>query len=135
MGAGFPVVDVKATLFDGSYHDVDSSVLAFQIAARGAFNEGISKAGPQLLEPVMKVEVVCPEECMGDVIGDLNSRRGMVGELNEKPGGMREVNASVPLSHVQLRVQAPERNEGPRELHNGAGQVRCGAPQHRQGDL
>ena len=98
--AGFPVVDVKATLFDGSYHDVDSSVLAFQIAARGAFNEGISKAGPQLLEPVMKVEVVCPEDCMGDVIGDLNSRRGMVGELNEKPGGMREVNAQVPLSQM-----------------------------------
>merc|ERR1719146_236986 len=98
--AGFPVVDVKATLFDGSYHEVDSSVLAFQIAARGAFKDGVSKAGPQLLEPMMKVEVVCPEESMGDVIGDLNSRRGMVGELNEKPGGMREVNATVPLSEM-----------------------------------
>jgi len=79
---------------------VDSSVLAFQIAARGAFQDGISKAGPQLLEPMMKVEVVCPEESMGDVIGDLNSRRGMVGELNDKPGGMREVNATVPLSEM-----------------------------------
>ena len=98
--AGFPVVDVKATLFDGSYHEVDSSVLAFQIAARGAFKDGVSKAGPQLLEPMMKVEVVCPEESMGDVIGDLNSRRGIIGELNEKPGGMREVNATVPLSEM-----------------------------------
>eukprot|EP00887_Chlorella_sp_A99_P003014 scaffold9.g3014.t1 len=86
--AGFPVVDVRATLYDGSYHDVDSSVLAFQIAARAAFREGMKKAGVQLLEPIMKVEVVTPEEHMGDVIGDLNSRRGMV------------VKATVPLSEM-----------------------------------
>jgi elongation factor G len=97
--AGFPVVDLKATLFDGSYHDVDSSVLAFQIAARGCFREGMKKAGPQLLEPIMKVEVITPEDFMGDVIGDLNSRRGMVGELGDRPG-MKVVTASVPLAEM-----------------------------------
>jgi len=98
--AGFPLVDVRAVLFDGSYHDVDSSVLAFEIAARGAFREGIQKCRPKLLEPIMKVEVVTPEENMGDVIGDLNSRRGMVGEFTDKPGGMKVVKASVPLSEM-----------------------------------
>ncbi|PRW60325.1 elongation factor G- chloroplastic [Chlorella sorokiniana] len=98
--AGFPVVDVKATLYDGSYHDVDSSVLAFQIAARMAFREGMKKAGVQLLEPIMKVEVVTPEDHMGDVIGDLNSRRGIVQEFTDKPGGMKVVKASVPLSEM-----------------------------------
>ncbi|GMH42416.1 hypothetical protein BSKO_10335 [Bryopsis sp. KO-2023] len=98
--AGFPVVDVKATLYDGSYHDVDSSVMAFQIAGRGAFRDGISKAKPRLLEPLMKVEVTVPEEHMGDVIGDLNSRRGLVGELGERPGGLKVVTASVPLSEM-----------------------------------
>merc|ERR1712118_389695 len=98
--AGFPVVDVKATLFDGSFHDVDSSVLAFQIAARGAYREGMAKAGPQLLEPIMKVEVTTPEDNMGDVIGDINSRRGIVGQLDDKPGGIKQVNAEVPLSEM-----------------------------------
>ena len=98
--AGFPVVDVVATLYDGSFHDVDSSVLAFQIAARGAFREGMKKAGVQLLEPVMQVDVVTPEEHMGDVIGDLNSRRGMVQEFIDKPGGAKLVKASVPLSEM-----------------------------------
>src|SRR6202035_2771180 len=76
--AGFPVIDFKVHLIDGAYHDVDSSVLAFEIAARAAFKEGITKAGPKLLEPIMNVEVVTPEDYMGDVIGDLNSRRGQV---------------------------------------------------------
>jgi elongation factor G len=98
--AGFPVVDVKATLFDGSFHDVDSSVLAFQIAARGAYREGMAKAGPQLLEPIMKVEITTPEDNMGDVIGDVNSRRGIVGQLDDKPGGIKQVNAEVPLSEM-----------------------------------
>lgn len=83
------MVDVKATLYDGSYHEVDSSVLAFQLAARGAFREGIAKAGPKLLEPVMKVEVITPEDHLGDVIGDLNSRRGQVSAFGDKPGGMK----------------------------------------------
>ncbi|KAK9819785.1 hypothetical protein WJX72_002321 [[Myrmecia] bisecta] len=98
--AGFPVVDVKATLYDGSYHDVDSSVLAFQIAAQQAFREGMKKSGARLLEPIMKVEVVTPEEHMGDVIGDLNSRRGMVGEFSDKPGGLKVIKAEVPLSEM-----------------------------------
>jgi len=98
--AGFPVVDIKATLFDGNYHDVDSSVMAFEIAARGAFREGIAKCGPKLLEPVMQVDVVTPEDSMGDVIGDLNSRRGQVGELGDKPGGLKTVKAFVPLAEM-----------------------------------
>ena len=87
--AGFPVVDVRAVLVDGSYHDVDSSVLAFQLAARGAFREGMRKAAPRMLEPIMKVEVVTPEEHLGDVIGDLNSRRGQINSFGDKPGGLK----------------------------------------------
>ena len=98
--AGFPVVDVRCTLFDGAYHDVDSSVMAFEIAAKGAFREGISKCAPKLLEPVMEVDVITPEESMGDVIGDLNSRRGAVNELGDKPGGMKTVKAFVPLAEM-----------------------------------
>ena len=98
--AGFPVVDVKATLYDGSYHDVDSSVLAFQLAARGAFREGIQKAQPLLLEPIMKVEVTTPEEHMGDVIGDLNSRRGVIGQLTDRVGGLKIIDASTPLAEM-----------------------------------
>src|SRR5262249_46282393 len=82
--AGFPVIDLKAELTDGAYHDVDSSVLAFEIAARAAFKEGIMKAAPKLLEPIMRVEVVTPEEYMGDVIGDLNSRRGQISGMDTR---------------------------------------------------
>ena len=98
--AGFPVVDVTATLYDGAYHDVDSSVLAFQIAARQAFREGMRKGGARLLEPIMKVEVTTPEDHMGDVIGDLNSRRGLVAEFVDKPAGIKLIKASVPLSEM-----------------------------------
>ncbi|CAK8562726.1 unnamed protein product [Lathyrus sativus] len=98
--AGFPVVDVRAVLVDGTYHDVDSSVLAFQLAARGAFREGIRKAGPRMLEPVMKVEVVTPEEHLGDVIGDLNSRRGQINTFGDKPGGLKVVDSLVPLAEM-----------------------------------
>ncbi|CAM6127727.1 unnamed protein product [Calypogeia fissa] len=98
--AGYPVVDVRAVLVDGAFHEVDSSVLAFQLAARGAFREGIAKAGPRLLEPIMKVEVVTPEDHMGDVIGDLNSRRGQIESFGDKPGGMKVVDAVVPLSEM-----------------------------------
>ena len=97
--AGFPCIDFKATLYDGAYHDVDSSVLAFEIAARAAFREGIAKAGPVLLEPMMKVEVVTPEEYMGDVIGDLNSRRGQVQEMTTR-GNANVINAMVPLANM-----------------------------------
>ena len=97
--AGFPCIDFKATLNDGAYHDVDSSVLAFEIAARAAFREGIVKANPVLLEPIMKVEVLTPEKYMGDVIGDLNSRRGQVQEMNTR-GNANVVNAMVPLANM-----------------------------------
>jgi elongation factor G len=95
--AGFPVTDMKATLYDGASHDVDSSVLAFEIAARSAFREGMSNAGPKLLEPIMRVEVVTPEEYMGDVIGNLNSRRGHVNDMDQR-GNARVITASVPLA-------------------------------------
>jgi elongation factor G len=97
--AGFPCIDFKATLNDGAYHDVDSSVLAFEIAARAAFREGIAKADPVLLEPMMKVEVVTPEEYMGDVIGDLNSRRGQVQKMSTR-GNASVIDAMVPLANM-----------------------------------
>ncbi|MGE4561989.1 MAG: elongation factor G, partial [Rhodospirillales bacterium] len=94
---GFPVTDVKATLYDGDSHDIDSSVMAFGIAARAAFREGCQKAGPRLLEPMMRVEVVTPEGAMGDIIGDLNSRRGQVSGMDQR-GNARVINACVPLA-------------------------------------
>jgi elongation factor G len=97
--AGFPMLSVKATLIDGAYHDVDSSVLAFEIAARAAFREGAQKAGAQLLEPIMKVEVVTPEDYVGDVIGDLNSRRGQI-QGQESRGIAVVINAHVPLANM-----------------------------------
>jgi elongation factor G len=97
--AGFPVIDFKATLIDGASHDVDSSVMAFEIAARAAFREGMQKAKPVLLEPVMRVEVVTPEEYMGDIIGDLNSRRGAVSSMDQR-GNARVINAMVPLANM-----------------------------------
>lgn len=98
--AGYPVVDVKATLYDGSYHDVDSSELAFQLAGSLSTREGVKKASPVLLEPVMKVEVTTPEEFMGDVIGDLNSRRGRVEAMEDLMGGAKLVKAFVPLASM-----------------------------------
>jgi elongation factor G len=97
--AGFPMIDFKATLVDGAYHDVDSSVLAFEIAARAAFREGIVKCSPRLLEPIMKVDVVTPEDYMGDVIGDLNSRRGQVSGMDQR-GNARVITAMVPLANM-----------------------------------
>jgi elongation factor G len=97
--AGYPMVDFKATLIDGGYHDVDSSVLAFEIASRAAFREGIAKAKPVLLEPIMKVEVVTPEDYMGDVIGDLNSRRGQVLGMDQRANA-RVIDAHVPLANM-----------------------------------
>jgi len=97
--AGFPCIDFKATLNDGNYHDVDSSVLAFEIAARAAFREGMAKASPVLLEPMMKVEVITPEDYMGDVIGDLNSRRGQVQEMSTR-GNANVIDAMVPLANM-----------------------------------
>lgn len=98
--AGYPVVDVKAYLYDGSYHDVDSSELAFNLAGRLATRDGIKKAKPVLLEPVMHVEVTTPEEFMGDVIGDLNSRRGRIDAMEDLQGGAKLVKAYVPLASM-----------------------------------
>jgi elongation factor G len=97
--AGFPVIDFKATLYDGNYHDVDSSALAFEIASRAAFKEGMQKAGPKLLEPIMRVEVVTPRDYMGDVIGDLNSRRGRITGQDQR-GNAEVISAMVPLANM-----------------------------------
>ena len=97
--AGFPVIDFHVALIDGAYHDVDSSALAFEIAARAAFREAAQKAGPILLEPIMKVEAVTPEDYLGDVIGDLNSRRGQIGGM-ERRGNAQVVRAMVPLANM-----------------------------------
>jgi elongation factor G len=97
--AGFPVIDLKIELTDGAYHEVDSSALAFEIAARAAMKEGLAKAAPKLLEPVMKVEVVTPKDYMGDVIGDLNSRRGRITGQDQR-GNAEVINAMVPLANM-----------------------------------
>ncbi len=97
--AGYPVIDFKAILTDGAYHDVDSSSLAFEIAARAAFREGLAKCNPKLLEPIMSVEVVTPEDYMGDIIGDLNSRRGQITNMDQRANA-RVISAMVPLSSM-----------------------------------
>jgi elongation factor G len=97
--AGFPMIDFKATLIDGDYHDVDSNVLTFDIAARACYREGIPKAGPKLLEPIMRVEVVTPEDYMGDIYGDLSSRRGQIGTMDSR-GNARVISAMVPLANM-----------------------------------
>jgi elongation factor G len=97
--AGYPVVDIKATLFEGSYHDVDSNEMAFKIAASMAFKEGTRKAAPIILEPIMKAEVITPEAWMGDVIGDLNSRRGKITGMDER-SGQKTIDANVPLAEM-----------------------------------
>jgi len=98
--AGFPVVDVKVTLFDGSYHDVDSNENAFKMAASIGFKDGMRKADPVLLEPMMAVEVETPEDYMGDVMGDLSSRRGIIQGMDDMPGGGKAIKAEVPLSEM-----------------------------------
>ncbi len=98
--AGFPVVDIKFTLFDGSYHDVDSNENAFRMAASMAFKEGMKKASPTLLEPMMSVEVETPEEYMGNIMGDLSGRRGIVLGMEDLPGGIKAIKAEVPLAEM-----------------------------------
>jgi elongation factor G len=97
--AGFPVVDVKVTCYDGSYHEVDSSEVAFKMAGSMAFQAACKKANPVILEPVMKVEVLTPENFMGDVIGDLNAKRGQIQEMTDR-GQMKVVRAMVPLASM-----------------------------------
>ncbi len=121
--AGYPVVDVKATLYDGSYHDVDSSELAFTLAGALATREGIKKANPVLLEPVMKLEITTPEEFMGDVIGDINARRGRVDEMEDLNGGAKLIKAFCPLANLfgytsDLRSMSQGRAASSMELSN-----------------
>ena len=97
--AGYPIVDVKVTIIDGSYHDVDSNEMAFKIAGSMGFKEGFKRARPVLLEPIMKVEVVTPEDYYGDVIGDLNRRRGQIQGMEDSPSG-KVVTADVPLAEM-----------------------------------
>jgi len=97
--AGYPVLGLKATLTDGAYHDVDSSVMAFEIAGRAAAREGLRKAKARLMEPLMKVDITTPEEYMGDILGDINSRRGLVGDLGDR-GNVKTVSAMVPLANM-----------------------------------
>ena len=98
--AGYNVVDVRVTLYDGSYHEVDSSEMAFKIAASMAFKEGMKKADPVIKEPIMLVNVIMPDEYMGDVMGDLNSRRGMIQKMEARSGGVQQITAMVPLSEM-----------------------------------
>jgi len=97
--AGYPVLGMKATLVDGAYHDVDSSVMAFEIAGRAATRKGLQKAKARLMEPLMQVDISTPEEYMGDVLGDINARRGLVGELGER-GNVKTISAMVPLANM-----------------------------------
>ncbi len=97
--AGYPLIDIKATLIDGSYHDVDSNEMAFKVAGSMALKEGVRRGNPVLLEPIMDVEVVTPEDYLGDVMGDLSSRRGKIGGMTQRAGA-QVIGASVPLSEM-----------------------------------
>ncbi len=98
--AGYPVTDLKITLYDGSFHEVDSNEMAFKMAASMAFKEGVQRGGPVLLEPLMKVEVVVPEEFLGDVMAQVNSRRGSIQGMDVRPGNAQAVRALVPLAEM-----------------------------------
>jgi elongation factor G len=120
--AGYPVVDVKVTLYDGSFHEVDSSEMAFKIAGSMAFKEACRKANPALLEPIMKVDVIVPEDYMGDVIGDLNARRGQIQGMEARPGA-QQIDALVPLSEMfgyatDLRSRTQGRGQYSMEPHS-----------------
>ena len=120
--AGYPVVDVKVTLYDGSYHEVDSSEMAFKIAGSMAFKEACQKADPTLMEPIMKVSVIVPDEYLGNVIGDLNSRRGQI-QGQENRSGAVQVDALVPLGEMfgyatDLRSRTQGRGQYTMEPHS-----------------
>ena len=128
------MVDIKATLLDGAYHEVDSSALAFEIAGRAAFREGVQKARPVLLEPIMKVEVVTPDDYAGGVIGDLNSRRGQV-QGTEMRGNATVINAMVPLANMFGYVEHAALDEpGARPVHDAVRPLRAGAEPGRAGN-
>ena len=130
--AGYPVVDVKVTLYDGSYHEVDSSEMAFKIAGSMAFKEACRLADPVLLEPIMKVTVIVPEEYMGDVIGDLNARRGEIQGFEDR-SGVKQINARVPLGDM-FGYATDLQNTGPRSVCNGAGRLQGSSEEHFRED-
>ena len=117
--AGYPVVDVKVTLFDGSYHDVDSDEISFRMAAIFGFKDGFRRAKPVILEPIMKVEVVTPEDYMGDVIGDLNRRRGQIMSMEDTPGRQDRHRGGAAGRDVPVRDHGALDEPGPRDLHDG----------------
>ena len=132
--AGFPVVDIKATLFDGSSHDVDSNENAFKMAASIAFKDGMRKASPVLLEPMMAVEVETPEDFMGNVMGDLSSRRGMVQGMEDLPDRQGDQGRGAARRDVRLLDDAALAVAGPRDLHDGIQALHRGAEERRRGD-
>jgi elongation factor G len=131
--AGYPLLGLKATLYDGSFHDVDSNEMAFKIAASMATKKLSQQGGAVLLEPIMKVEVVTPEENMGDVVGDLNRRRGLIRDGREPVRQGRQC-GGAPGRDVRLRHGSAQRDPGPRDLHDGVPEVLRGAEQHRRGN-
>ena len=132
--AGYPMVDVKATLVFGSYHDVDSSEMAFKIAGSMAVKEAARQAHPILLEPVMEVEVVSPSDFLGDVIGDLSSRRGKIGGMTQR-GEAQVVAADVPLAEMfGYSTDAPQHDPGPRGVHHAVRSLRGSAEERRGAD-
>ena len=130
--AGYPVVDVKVTLIDGSYHDVDSDEISFRMAAIFGFKDGFRRAKPVILEPIMKVEVVTPEDYMGDVIGDLNRRRGQIMSMEDTPGGQDRHRRSAAGRDVPVRDHGALDEPGPRDLHDGICEVHGSAVEHRR---
>ncbi len=130
MLAGYPVVDAKVTLYDGSFHEVDSSELAFKIAGSMAFKEAMTKANPVMLEPIMKVVVTVPEEYMGDVMGDLNSRRGMIEGMDAIPGA-QQIRAHVPLSEMfGYSTDLRSKTQGRGQYVMEPGELRRGSEEH-----
>ncbi len=132
--AGYPMVDVKVTLYDGSYHEVDSIEMAFKIAGSMAFKEAARKATPVLLEPMMTVEVVVPEEYMGDIIGDLNSRRGRIEGMEHRAGSQMIKSHGAAVGDVRLRHRHALPHPGPRDLHDALCALRRGAALGGGGD-
>ena len=134
MLAGYPVVDVKVTLFDGSYHDVDSNEMAFKIAGSMAFKDAMSNAKPVILEPIMKVEVVTPEDYYGDIVGDLNRRRGQIIGMEDSISG-KVVTAEVPLAEMfRYSTSMRSMSQGRADVHDGIRQVHGSAVERRRRD-
>ena len=130
--AHYPTVDFRATLIDGSYHDVDSNAMTFEIAAKAAFREGIRKAAPILLEPVMKVETVTPGDYLGDVIGDINRRRGSIQDQLERGTNIAVVAHRAAVGDVRLHRTVARHDQRPCLLHDGVLALRTGAAQRRR---